>query len=164
MLDIQTSIQTISIVITMLSVTFGVVIGIVQFRNLVKTRRIQLYTEIFNKLTEKEMTRNFTEVLMVWKWKDPEDFFEKYGPEKHPDEFWKFASTISNLENVGLFVKEKLVDKEWVADLVDYMVLEFWEKYEPIITKMGEPFNNSCITPMAKYLYEQIKSMRPAVS
>ncbi len=163
MFDIQTSIQTISIVITMLSVTFGAAIGIVQFKNLVKTRRIKLYMELFNKLTEKEMTRNFTEVLMVWKWKDPEDFFEKYGPEKHPDEFWKFASTISNLENVGLFVKEKLVDKEWVANLVDYMVLEFWEKYEPIIIKMGEPFNNPCITPMAKYLYEQIKSMRPAV-
>ena len=164
MFDIQTSIQTISIVITMLSVTFGATIGIVQFRNLVKTRRIKLYMELFNKLTEKEMTRNFTEVLMVWKWKDPDDFFEKYGPEKHPDEFWKFASAISNLENVGLFVKEKLVDKEWVANLVDYMVLEFWEKYEPIINKMGEPFNNPCITPMAKYLYEQIRSMRPAVS
>ena len=163
MFDIQTSIQTISIVITMLSVTFGAAIGIVQFKNLVKTRRIKLYMELFNKLTEKEMTRNFTEVLMVWKWKDPEDFFEKYGPEKHPDEFWKFASSISNLENVGLFVKEKLVDKEWVANLVDYMVLEFWEKYEPIIIKMGQPFNNPCITPMAKYLYEQIKSMRPAV-
>ena len=163
MFDIQTSIQTISIVITMLSVTIGAAIGIVQFKNLVKTRRIKLYMELFNKLTEKEMTRNFTEVLMVWKWKDPEDFFEKYGPEKHPDEFWKFASTISNLENVGLFVKEKLVDKEWVANLVDYMVLEFWEKYEPIITKMGDPFNNPCITPMAKYLYDQIKSMRPAV-
>ena len=163
MFDIQTSIQTISIVITMLSVTIGAAIGIVQFKNLVKTRRIKLYIELFNKLTEKEMTRNFTEVLMVWKWKDPEDFFEKYGPEKHPDEFWKFASTISNLENVGLFVKEKLVDKEWVANLVDYMVLEFWEKYEPIITKMGDPFNNPCITPMAKYLYDQIKSMRPAV-
>jgi len=163
MLDIQTSIQTISIVITMLSVTFGAAIGIVQFKNLVKTRRIKLYMELFNKLTEKEITRNFTEVLMVWKWKDPDDFFEKYGPEKHPDLFWKFASTISNLENVGLFVKEKLVDKEWVANLVDYMVLEFWEKYEPIIVKLGEPFNNPCITPMAKYLYEQIKSTRPEV-
>ncbi|MCW3997009.1 MAG: hypothetical protein NWF10_00370 [Candidatus Bathyarchaeota archaeon] len=148
----------------MLSVTFGVIIGIVQFRNLVKTRRIKLYTELFNKLTEKEMQRNFMEVLMIWKWKDIDEFFEKYGPEKNPDEFWKFASAISHLENVGLFVKEKLVDKEWVANLVDYMVIEFWEKYEPIITKMGEPFNNPCITPMAKYLYEQIKSMRPAVS
>ena len=164
MFDIQTSIQTVSIVITMLSVTFGVIIGIVQFRNLVKTRRIKLYTELFNKLTEKEMQKNFMEVLMIWKWKDIDEFFEKYGPEKNPDEFWKFTSAISHLENVGFFVKEKLVDREWVANLVDYMVIEFWEKYEPIIVKMGEPFNNPCITPMAKYLYEQIKSMRPAVS
>ena len=164
MFDIQTSIQTVSIVITMLSVTFGVIIGLVQFRNLVKTRRIKLYIELFNKLTEKEIQRNFNEVLLLWKWKNPDEFFEKYGPEKHPDEFWKFTSSISYLENVGLFLKEKLVNKEWVANLVDYMVLLFWEKYEPIITKMGEPFNNQCMTPMAKYLYEEIKSMRPMVS
>jgi hypothetical protein len=148
----------------MLSVTFGVVVGIIQFRNLVKTRRIKLYMELFNKLTEKEIQRNFTEVLRIWKWKNPDDFFEKYGPDKHPEEFLKFSSSVSYLENVGLFVKEKLVEKDWVANLVDYMVLEFWEKYEPIIIKMGEPYNNPCVTPMAKYLYEQIKSMRPVAN
>jgi hypothetical protein len=148
----------------MLSVVFGVGLGIIEFRNLVKARRVQLYTELFNKITEKEVQRNFTEVLMIWKWNDVDDFFEKYGPETHPDEFWKFTSAISYLENVGLYMKEKLVEKEWVANLVDYMVLEFWEKYEPIIVKMGEPYNNPCITPMAKYLYEQIKRMRPTVS
>lgn len=110
-LDVQTSIQTASIIITMLSIVIGVGMGIVQFRNLVKTRRIQLYTELFNKLTEKEVQRDFTEVLMIWKWKDPDEFFEKYGPEKNPDEFLKFSSSISYLENVGLFVKENLVEK-----------------------------------------------------
>jgi len=144
----------------MLSVTFGVIIGIIQFRNLVKTRRIKLYMELFNKLTGKEMQKNVTEVLMIWKWKDPDEFFEKYGPEKHSDEFWKFTSIITHLENMGLFLKENLVEKEWVANLLDYMVLGFWERYEPIITKLGEPYNNPCITPMTKYLYEQIKSIR----
>ena len=158
-MDAQTSIQTASIIITMLSIVIGVGMGVVQFRNLVKTRRIQLYTELFNKLTEKEVQRDFTEVLMIWKWKDPDEFFDKYGPEKNPDEFLKFSSSISYLENLGLFVKENLVDKDWVANLVDYMVLEFWEKYEPIIAKLGEPYNNPCITPMAKYLYVQIKSI-----
>jgi len=148
----------------MLSIVAGIGLGIIQFRNLVKTRRIQLYMELFNKLTEKEIQRNFTEVLMNWKWKDSDEFFEKYGPEKHSDEFWKFASTIAHLENMGLFVKEKLVEKEWVANLIDYMILDFWEKYEPIIIKMGEPYNNPCITPMTKYLYEQIKRIRPTIS
>jgi hypothetical protein len=144
----------------MLSIIIGVAMAIIQFRNLVKTRRIQLYTELFNKLTEKAVQRNSLDVLLVWKWKDPDDFFEKYGPEKNPDEFMKFTSSISYLENVGLYIKENLVEKEWVANLVDYMVLDFWEKYEPIIVKLGEPYNNPCITPMAKYLYEEIKSIR----
>ena len=69
-MDIQISIQTVSIVITMLSIVSGIGLGIIQFRNLVKTRRIQLYMELFNKLTEKEIQRNFTEVLMIWKRKE----------------------------------------------------------------------------------------------
>ena len=159
-LDIQTTIQTVSIIITMLSITLGIIMGIMQFRNLVKTRRIKLYTELFDKLNEKEIQRNFLEVLLVWNWKDFDDFFEKYGPEKNPDKFLKFSSTIFYLENVGLFMKENLVEKEWVANLVDYMVLDFWEKYEPIIVKLGEPYNNPNITPMLKYLYGEIKSIR----
>ena len=160
MFDIQTSIQTASTVITMLSIAFGVGIGIFQVRNLVKTRRVQLYTELFNKLTEKEIQRNFTEVLMIWNWKDPDDFFEKYGPEKHVEEFMKFTSTLSYLENIGLFVKEKLVDIHWVANLVDSLVLSFWEKYEPIISEMEQRFGTPVVMPMTEYLYKQVKSVR----
>lgn len=144
----------------MLSVTFGVGIGIIQLRNLVKTRQIQLYMELYNSMNEKEKQRDLTEVLVIWNWKDPDEFFEKYGPEKHLDEFMKFTSTVSYLENIGLFVKEKLVDIRWVANLVDSLVLSFWEKYKPIISEMEQRFGTPVVMPMTEYLYKQVKSYR----
>lgn len=153
--------DTILTTVFMATSMIGVIMGVVQFRNLVKTRRIQLYMELQNRLNDKEMQRVLTEVLVKWKWKDTDDFFKKYGPESNLDEFIKFTTIITYLENIGLFVKEKLVDKDWVVNLLDYMILDFWEKYEPIIVKMGEPYNNLCITPMTKYLYDKIKLIHP---
>lgn len=80
MVDIQMYIQTASIVITMLTVALGIGMGIIQFRNLVKTRRIQLYMDMYNRIMEKDMLRDYGDVLLLWKWKDTNDFWEKYEP------------------------------------------------------------------------------------
>ena len=160
-MDIQVYIQTASIVITMLTVALGIGMGITQFRNLVKTRKIELYMELYNRINEKEFHHDFTEVLLLWKWKDSNDFFEKYGPEKNLDKFMKFTLTTTYLENMGLFLKEKLVDTHLVANLVGSMIQNFWEKYEPIIIEMRQRYNTPKIMPMTEYLYEQVKSVRP---
>ena len=52
MVDIPTLIQTVSVVITALSVALGIGIGVSRLRNLVKTRQIQLYMELYNKVME----------------------------------------------------------------------------------------------------------------
>ena len=161
MFDIQTYMQTASIVITMLSIALGIGVGIIQFRNLVKTRQIQLYMDLYNRITEKELHRDYIEVLLLWKWEDPNDFFEKYGPEKNLDDFMKFTLVTTYLENMGLFSKENLVDIRFVANLIGSVIQSFWEKYEPIIIEMRHRYNTPKIMPMTEYLYEQVKSVRP---
>jgi hypothetical protein len=145
----------------MLTVALGIGMGIIQFRNLIKTRKLQLYMDMYNRIMEKELLSDYGEVLLFWKWKDTNDFFEKYGPEKNPDEFTKFASVTTYLENMGLLSHEKLVDIHFVANLIGSMIQNFWEKYEPIISEMGNRYNTPKIMPMTEYLYEQIKSIRP---
>jgi hypothetical protein len=68
-------IQTISIVITAMSVIIGIVISVTQFRNLVKSRQLQLYMDMYNRIMEKDMLRDYGEVLLLWKFKDVNDFF-----------------------------------------------------------------------------------------
>lgn len=164
MVDIQTYIQTASIVITMLSVALGVVMGIIQFRNLVKTRRIELYMELYNRINERDLHRDYVDVLLLWKWEDPNDFFEKYGPENNLDEFMKFTLVTTYLENMGLFLHENMVDIHFVANLIGSMIQNFWEKYEPVITEMKKRYNTPKIMPMTEYLYERVKNVRPKES
>ena len=51
-------IQSVYFVVTAMSVAFGAVIGVIQFRNLVKTRRVQFYLEVYSRFCEKEMLRD----------------------------------------------------------------------------------------------------------
>jgi len=71
MVDITTA----SIVITAISVSVGVVISVIQFRNLVKTRRVQFFLDLYNKFCEKDVLTMTVEVLLLWKWEDFDDLF-----------------------------------------------------------------------------------------
>jgi len=110
---------------------------------------------------EKELLRYYIEVILLWKWEDANDFFEKYGPEKNSDEFIKFTLVTTYLENMGLVSKEKLVDIHLVANLIGSMIQSFWEKYEPIIIEFRQRYNTPRIMPMTEYLYKEIKRVRP---
>ena len=161
MAQIQTDIQTISLVITMASVVVGVIIALIQIRNLVKTRQIRLYLQLYNKLTEKDVPKMLIEVMGLWSWKNVDDFFEKYGPEKHLDEFAKFVVVTTHLENIGLLLKEKLVNVRWVAYLIGTTIEGFWERYQPILIELQKRWNAPKVMPMTEYLYETLKQVRP---
>jgi len=154
-------ITTVSIVITAISVTVGVVISVMQFRNLVKTRRVQFFLDIYNKFCEKDVLTMGVEVLLLWKWEDFDDFFKKYCPEKNIDEFMKWVIVTTHLENMGLISYEKMVDIHFVANLIGSIIQDFWEKYEPILIEWRKRYNTPKIMPMTEYLYEKIKRIRP---
>jgi len=162
MADVPIDIETVSFVITMLGIALAVTIGLIQFRNLVKARQIEVYMEIYNKFTEKDVLRMGLEVSMLWKWKDVNQFFEKYGPEKNPDEFMKWVVVTTHLENMGFALKEKLVNVRMVAYLVGTVIQGLWEKYEPILTEFKRRYKTPRIMPMTEYLYKRIKQVRPA--
>jgi len=154
-------IQTVSVLIAAMSVAVGMVVGIIQFRNLVKTRQIQLYLDLYNRLMEKELHQYANEILLLWKWENPNDFFEKYGPESHLDEWLKFSLFTSVLENMGLILHENLVNVGFVAILIGSIIQSFWERYEPILIEMRRRYNTPKIMPMTEYLYNQVKQVRP---
>ena len=154
-------VTTVSIVITAISVSVGVVISVIQFRNLVKTRRVQFFLDLYNRFCEKDVLTMGVEVLLLWKWKDFDDFFEKYGPEKNLDEFMKWVIVTTHLENMGLVSYEKMVDIHFVANLIGSIIQDFWEKYEPILIEWRKRYNTPKIMPMTEYLYEKIKRIRP---
>jgi hypothetical protein len=154
-------IQTVSAVAAAMSVAIGAVIGVIQFRNLVKTRQAQFFLNLYNKFSEKDVLTMYIEVLFLWKWEDFHDFLEKYGPEKNLDEFMKWVIVTTHLENMGLIAHEKMVDIHFVSNLIGSAIQDFWEKYEPILIEWKKKYKTPKIMPMTEYLYEQIKTIRP---
>ena len=160
-------VQTVSIVIAAVSVVIGVVNSILTNRSAerrrqmeLKTRQVQFFLDLYNKFVEKDILTMYMEVLM-WNWKDFDDFYEKYGPEKNLDEFMKWVIVTTHLENMGLIAYEKMVDIHFVANLIGGQIQDFWEKTEPILIEWGKRYNTPKIMPMTEYLYEQEKTIRP---
>ena len=157
-------IQTVSAIAAAMSVAISAVIGVIQFRNLVKTRQAQFFMELYNRFSEKDILTMYVEIVMLWKWKDFNDFLEKYGPEKDLNEFMKWVVVTTHLENMGLITYEKMVDIHFVANLIGSAIQDFWEKAEPILIEFRKKYNTPKIMPMTEYLYEQIKTIRPRES
>jgi hypothetical protein len=154
-------IQTVSVVITAVSIVFRIGMGIVQFRNLVKTRQIQQYLDLYHRLCEKDLHRYANEVLLLWTFEDDDDFFAKYGPDTNLDEWLKWTLFTPYLENMGLVLHAGLVDVQFAANLIGSMIQNFWEKYAPILRAMQRRWNTPRIMPMTEYLYEHVKRVRP---
>lgn len=154
-------IQTVSSVAAAMSVAIGAAIGVIQFRNLVKTRQVQFFLDLYSEFCEKDVLAMYVEVSLLWKWEDFDDFLEKYGPEKNLDEFMKWVVVTTHLENMGLITYEKMVDINFVANLIGSAIQDFWEKYEPILIEWRKRYNTPKAMPMTEYLYEQIKTIRP---
>ena len=70
---------------------------------------------------------------IVWhhEWEDFEEWMNKYGPENH-EEYAKWYSVGSYLEGIGVLVKRNLIDIDLVDDLLEGVIIDYWNKNEPI--------------------------------
>jgi hypothetical protein len=96
-----------------------------------ETRQAQLYMNIFDSLLSVNTIKDDYE-LMEYKWKDYDDFENKYGPKNDLDGTAKRQSLHSRLDNVGWLVKCGVVDPEWAYNQIGGLVLFHWVKFKPI--------------------------------
>ena len=136
-------IQTVSIAIASASIVVAVVYYILQIQHQrkmreteVETRQAQLFMDVFNNFITKEKMRDENEVIFQWKWKDFEDFWEKYGPITNNEAFTKWDSLETYIKGVGVLVKRKLIDPDLVKDLMGTSIILHWERFGSIIKEI----------------------------
>jgi len=103
--------------------------------NELKTRQIQNFMQYYRS-TERELRDNREEILNQWKWTSLEDFWGKYGLDKHPDQFKKLVDLTTWYEEVGLLVKEKQIDPRIIYDMTGASAIRLWEKFESLFVEM----------------------------
>jgi len=156
-------ISSISAVVVAVGVIVGVVFAVLELRNLkrqreieVETRQAQLFMQIYDHYYTEDFLGDENEILFKWKWKDFDDFWQKYGPETNVEAFNKWDSLETYFKGVGVLVKRKLIDLDLVKDLMGTSIILHWEKSGSIIKEFRRRY-----WPHAyqwyEYLYNEIQ-------
>jgi hypothetical protein len=154
MLDIP----SISAIVAAAGVLVGVVIAVIELRNLVKQRQSDLVMRLYSDWGSEEIQKAVGTVVEL-EFKDYDDYVGKYGspPSRGVfEDIWKVAWFFNG---VGVLVQSKLADVELIDKLFGYMILGIWEGLEPIVggfKKQSTPGMRRALE-WFEYLYNEMK-------
>lgn len=153
----------VSAVVAAAGVLVGVIYYILDLKNQkqvrqteIETRQAELFMQIYNRYYTKETLGDENDILFEWKWKDFDDFWQKYGPEKNVEAFNKFDSLQTYFKGVGVLVRMNLIDLDLVRDLMGTSIVLHWEKSGSIIKEFRRRYWPHAYEGY-EYLYDEIK-------
>jgi hypothetical protein len=144
MLDIP----SISAIVAAAGVLVGVVLTVVELRNLVKQRQSDLLVRLFATVGSKDWLEAWMRIRDR-EISDYDDYKEKYG-------FVEANEVFVFFEMIGRLVKKGLID----IDLLPFahgQVEATWEKLDPILEGSRKRFNEPRIGYGFEYLYNEMK-------
>jgi len=96
-----------------------------------ETRQAQLFMNIYSYVYTMEFWTYYRELTEQWEWEDYDDWYKKYRSDT--DTYNKFAVVGTYFEGMGVLVKRNLIEITFVDDLMSGPIMQFWQKFEPII-------------------------------
>jgi len=143
------SLQTLLTYLGLISIPVGVSYHIMTLRNQNRARQIQIMkgANILGDHIWKLFAAEFT---------DFEDWWEKYGFDSNPEFRKLYLDHFNQLEELGVYVKEGLLDVRYLVMLGGHSIIYMWEMYQPINEGLKAKFGPNWFTE-AEYLYERVK-------
>jgi hypothetical protein len=120
-----------------------------------ETRQAQLLMQIFDRVSNKDFTRNWGETNYFWKWTDDEDYWKKYGA--NPEEYPKAKNVIDTYEGIGAILENKLVDPKMIYGVLRADPILYWEKFSPLMKKFAERAGESMMYPGFELLCSEMR-------
>lgn len=153
MLDIP----SISAIVAAIGVLIGVVLAVLELRNLVKQRKSDLLMRLHLAFSTKEMVEA-AQKYMSTEYKDYDDFVEKYGlPFAEGQVQTVFLMIAMFFEGIGILLKNGLVQLDLVTDL--FAVEMIWLKWKPLAEGLRKQTNNPHFGEWFEYLYNETKKI-----
>jgi hypothetical protein len=138
--------------------TAGLLVGIsyyiLSLRNQNRARKTQLYLQMINKFSEPDFIEALGK-LNDLEWSTAEDFIEDW---RTPEGRMTIRTLGNWYEGLGVLVKENLLEMRVVALLVTGLVIQFWDKFIPVIDEVREALEWPRFYIEAEYLYDQLKT------
>jgi len=120
MLDIS----SISAVVAAIGVIVGVVLAILELRNITKTRQMEIIMSIYSRLSTREFLDAW-EKMRTGEFKDYDGYVKKHGLVDLNIVGWVF-------EGLGFLLHRKFLDIDTVRELVSESTKMTWEKVKPM--------------------------------
>ena len=138
---------------------FGVIAGLTYYvmtvQNQNRTRKAQMLITLQKDFSDYNMALRAYEIWN-WEWKDFDDFDNKYGShnveetaKRYTDWFW--------YNNIGLMLKNKLLEKDTLYDLFGTSFIITWERWEPIIKEYRLRTYGSTYLVYYEFLADQMR-------
>jgi len=158
-------IQTATIVVTGIGVLIAAVNQIYISRQTneqrereLETRQAELFTNIYNRWNSREFIKAYGSVRYAYKWRDFDEFVEKYMPEKNVEEYADFMTLGTFFEGLGVLVKKGLIDIGLVQDLVSERIIWYYKNVVgPMIDGIRKLTNDPTQWDHVEYLYHEMR-------
>jgi hypothetical protein len=145
-------VQTVTLVVTCVSVVVGIIYYALQVRHQTKIRQADLIMRLHSQACDKEFVEGFQKIYYM-QFTNLEDFINRY-PAGTP-EHTAVAMIASFMEGIGVLLHRKFADMETIKELFD--VEGIWEKLGPILIARRIEEDNPTAWQWFEYLYNEIK-------
>jgi len=152
-------IETISVVLTGISISLAAIYYALTLRRQQQTRNAQAFFQLYQNAMDQGCIQGLTETVWLQDGEGFEEWWEEYGPEHNMEFFVRWWSGLVFYESVGILVENKIVDVSIVDDLMSGAILITWEKYEPIILGIREKFGWPQFQEWQEYLTGEIRKI-----
>ena len=142
------SFEFLALILTGLGLTASIVYYANILRNANKTQQMQLFMQFYSKLTDHNFHDEHTRIRNRT-WNDLDDYVEKYGTGPNLLDVY--------LEGIGLLVKRKEIDIQFVDDLMSGIILDYWGSHREIILAFRERIGQPQIGEWTEFLAGEIQ-------
>lgn len=153
-------IQTITVVITWISVVIGVINSILSNRKAdqqrqteIETRQAELFMQIFQRINSTEWRKSFLNVVRIYEYTTVDEWNRKYRGQL--DSRITMSQVGSYFAGVGVLLEQRLLDPKMIDDLMSESIIAYWEKIKPLMPEWRKinPKEGDSI----EYLYNVMK-------
>jgi hypothetical protein len=141
-------ITEVSAIVAAIGVIVGVAFTVLQLRDFVKTRHIDLVMRLYSTFGSKEYLEASRRVSLASK--DHDAFLKKYG-------YVDVVLVGTLFEGIGILLKRKLMDIELIDDLFSEPVRNSWRTMKPIIEIYRKSLNQPRIFEWFEYLAAEMQ-------
>ena len=142
-------IPSISAIIAAVGVLIGVILTVLEVRNLVETRQTDLVIRLYSTFGSEEL-QDAWEKTQTREYKDFNAYRSEYGLREVNEVGWFF-------EGVGVLLHRKLIDIRLVDDLFSSPVKRAWERLKPIAEGERNQTQRPQIWEWFEYLYNEMQ-------